>query len=261
VLAMAALWIAGAFSVAIDAVVEHKIKIDSSGNLVLLDRPTGEWAWWGVAQNVFFPVLGVGWLSSLARQVSAYKGAGRERRLQLKWLMVGASVTMVGGFFSVAFGASTSGVTRIVSSLGTLGFSALPLSIGVAILRYRLFDIDRLISRTLSYAAVTGVLVGLYASIVVVTTHVLSFSSPVAVAASTLAAAALFAPLRRRVQRVVDRRFNRTGYDAEAMVASFAALLRESVDLEAVCVDLLDVVSRAVEPAHVAVWIPSARQT
>src|ERR1019366_8486120 len=82
----------------------------------------------------------------------------------------------------------------------------LPLSIGVAILKYRLYDIDRLISRTLSYAVVTGLLVGVYVGIVVLTTDVLSFSSPIAVAASTLAAAALFSPVRTRVQRLVDRR-------------------------------------------------------
>jgi two-component system NarL family sensor kinase len=116
-------------------------------------------------------------------------------------------------------------------------------------LRYRPFDIDRLISRTLPYSLVTAGLVGLYVSIVVVTTDVLSFSSPVAVTASTLAAAALFNPIRRRMQRLVDW-FNRTSYDAESTVATFSARLRESIDLDAVRADLLDVVARAVEPTH-----------
>ena len=114
---------------------------------------------------------------------------------------------------------------------------------------------DRLVSRTLSYAVVTGLVVGVYAGVVTLVTRVLGFSSPVAVAASTLAAVALFAPLRVRVQRVVDRRFNRARYDAETTIASFTARLRDAVDLETVRSELLEVVNRAVEPAHTSVWI------
>ena len=106
-----------------------------------------------------------------------------------------------------------------------LGVAALPVSIGVGILKYRLYDIDRIISRTLAYALVTGLLVGVYAGLVLLATEVLRFTSPVAVAASTLAAAALFNPVRRRVQRMVDRRFNRARYDADAAVAAFATRL------------------------------------
>ena len=105
------------------------------------------------------------------------------------------------------------------------GVAALPIALGIGILKYRLYEIDRIISRTLAYAIVTGLLVGVYVGLVLLATQVLRFSSPVAVAASTLAAAALFNPLRRRVQRVVDRRFNRAHYDAEASVAAFAGLL------------------------------------
>jgi hypothetical protein len=131
----------------------------------------------------------------------------------------------------------------------------LPITIGVGILKYRLYDIDRLISRTLSYAVVTGLVVGVYVGFVTLVTKVLGFSSPVAVAASTLAAVALFNPLRVRVQRVVDRRFNRARYDAEATVASFTARLRDAIDLETVRTELLEVVNRSVEPAHASVWI------
>jgi hypothetical protein len=106
-----------------------------------------------------------------------------------------------------------------------IGIIALPVSIGIGILKYRLYDIDRIISRTLAYALVTGLLVGVYTGLVLLATQVLRFSSPVAVAASTLAAAALFNPVRRRVQRAVDRRFNRTRYDADAAVETFAARL------------------------------------
>jgi hypothetical protein len=98
-------------------------------------------------------------------------------------------------------------------------------------LEYRLYEIDRIISRTLAYAIVTGLLVGVYAGLVLLATQVLRVHGTVAVAASTLAAAALFSPLRRRVQRAVDRRFNRARYDAERTVAAFAARLKDAVDL------------------------------
>jgi ABC-type bacteriocin/lantibiotic exporter with double-glycine peptidase domain len=128
-------------------------------------------------------------------------------------------------------------------------------AIGIAILRYRLYDIDRVISRTLAYAIVTGLLAGIYAGLVLLATQVLRFSSPVAIAAATLAAAALFSPMRRRVQRMVDRRFNRARYDAETTVAGFAARLKDAVDLDAVQADLTSAVQQTLEPAHVSVWI------
>jgi hypothetical protein len=136
-----------------------------------------------------------------------------------------------------------------------LGFAALPLGIGVGILRYRLYDIDRIISRTLAYALVTGLLVGVYAGLVLLATRVLPLSGPVAVAGATLAAAALFNPLRRRVQRVVDRRFNRARYDADQMIAGFAGRLTGATDLDTVRADLLAVVHQALEPAHLSVWL------
>jgi hypothetical protein len=126
---------------------------------------------------------------------------------------------------------------------------------GVGILKYHLYDIDRIISRTLAYTIVTGLLVGVYAGLVLLATQVLSVTSPVAIAASTLAAAALFNPLRRRVQRMVDRRFNRARYDADKTVAAFAARLQDAVDLDSVRDDLAVVVRQALEPAHVSVWM------
>ena len=136
-----------------------------------------------------------------------------------------------------------------------VGFLALPVSIGVAVLRYRLFDIDRIVSRTLAYAIVTGLLVGVYAGLVLLTTEVFGFHTPVAVAASTLAAAALFTPVRRRVQRLVDRRFNRARYDAETTVAAFADRLKDAVNLDAARDDLAKTVHQALEPAHLSVWV------
>ena len=121
--------------------------------------------------------------------------------------------------------------------------------------RVRLYDIDRIISRTLVYAIVTGLLVGVYALLVLLTTQVFRVHTPVAVAASTLASAALFNPVRRRVQQAVDRRFNRARYDADQTIAAFAARLKDAVDLDSVRDDLAGVVQQALEPAHVSVWI------
>jgi hypothetical protein len=143
----------------------------------------------------------------------------------------------------------------ILNLINGLGLAALPVSIGVAILRYRLYEIDRIISRTLAYLIVTGLLIGVYAGLVLLATEVLRFHSTVAVAVSTLAAAALFNPLRLRVQRSVDRRFNRTRYDADQTVAAFAGRLKDAVDLDSVRDDLAAVVHKALEPAHVSVWI------
>jgi hypothetical protein len=130
-----------------------------------------------------------------------------------------------------------------------------PVAIGIAVLRYRLYDIDRVISRTVAYAIVTGLLAAIYAGLVLLATQVLRFRTPVAVAAATLAAAALFTPVWRRVQRVVDRRFNRVRYDGDRMVEEFAAGLKDEVDLETVRADLADVVNQTLEPAHVSVWV------
>lgn len=139
-----------------------------------------------------------------------------------------------------------------------LGLTALPLAMGVGILKYRLYEIDRLISRTLSYAILSALLVATFIGLVALSTDLLPFSSSVGVAASTLAAAALFNPLRKRVQRVVDRRFNRARYDAEQTVAEFAARLRDAVDLDSIQNELLHVVHQAVEPSQATIWIRRA---
>ena len=119
----------------------------------------------------------------------------------------------------------------------------------------------RIISRVISYAIITAILGGIFAGLVVLTTQVFPFKTPVAVAASTLVAAALFNPLRRRVQQAVDRRFNRAHYNAEAVVAAFTMRLRQTVDLDVVRADLVDAVQQAFEPAHVSVWLAAGKST
>jgi len=110
-------------------------------------------------------------------------------------------------------------------------------------------------ARTLAYAIVTGLLVGVYAGLVLLTTQIRPFSTPVAVAVSTLVAAALFNPLRQRVQQMVDRRFHRARYDADRTIAAFAVRLKDAVDLDSVRDDLTAVVHQVLEPAHVSIWM------
>ena len=186
-------------------------------------------------------------VSGAALVVRFAKSSGEER-LQLKWCATAALLLVV------VFVASIWLNSAAVNVLQSLAFLCLYTAIAIAVLKYRLYDIDRIISRTLAYAIVTGLLVGVYAGLVLLATEVLQLKSPVAVAGSTLVAAALFSPLRSRVQRAVDRRFNRARYDADQMVAAFAARLKDAVDLDAVQADLASVVQRALEPAHVSVW-------
>ena len=183
--------------------------------------------------------------------VQVCQRSGGERREQLKWLYSGAIVFVLSFFIP----------GQVANNLiGPFGAAALPVCIGVAVLKYKLYAIDRIVSRVISYTVVTALLAGVFAGLVLLTTHVLPGHSPVAVAASTLGAAALFNPLRKRVQRAVDRRFNRVRYNAEAVVAAFTARLRGTVDLDVVQGDLVDAVHHTVEPAHVWVWLAPTSQ-
>jgi hypothetical protein len=252
--AVGTVWMLGAFAIAAEAIVLNEVVIEPTGDLHQIDHPTSAWAWWAVAQSVFFVLLlcvGMVWLVS---RVPAYRAATGERRQQLKWLIFGGSAACVGGVVSVVLSGS-SGVLGFISSVAIVGLFGIPLSIGVGITKYRLYEIDRIVSRTLAYALLTGLLVGVFVGLVLLTTRVLPFSSPVGVAASTLAALALFNPLRRRVQRVVDRRFNRAHYDAEAAVTVFSARLRGAVDVETVLDELAAAAWGSLQPAHVSVWV------
>jgi hypothetical protein len=245
-----------ALTVATVTVIDgHRVHLDAFDGLAAIDNPTG---WFAVAQRIFVLFSLAVLLCSVARQLLNWRRSSGERRQQLKWLASGLVVGVSGLIVSLLTGGSTAPGELLVSNIAMVGIAALPVSIGLAILKYRLYDIDRLISRTVGYAIVTGLLVGVYAGLVLLATQVLSISSPVSVAAATLAAAALFSPLRRRVQRVVDRRFNRARYDADRTVAAFAARLQDAVDLDTVRADLAAVVHRSLEPAHVSVWISKA---
>jgi hypothetical protein len=240
----------------VGALAAHPIRVDNNGGLAAVDQPAG---WFNAGQGPLSVALVVLSLAFIARQALSWRRSSGDRRQQLKWLASGAAVSTICLFAAASFGSSSGGngptLWGVLSTLAWMGVAALPISIGVAILRYRLYDIDRIISRTLAYASVTGLLVGVYAGLVLLATQVLKFHSSVAVAASTLVAAALFNPVRRQVQHTVDRRFNRARYDAEQMVAAFAGRLQDAVDSDAVRADLTGVVHTALEPTHVSVWL------
>ncbi len=255
-------WVVGAYLAITGAVVlavagaivgialgQH-VDLQASGNLANFGHGGTDWA--GPALAGFFIVVGAFWLAAVGRQVMSWRRSSGERRQQLKWLASGATVCGVFGIWAIA---TNSALWQVL----ILGFAALPLGIGVGILKYRLYDIDRIISRTLAYAVLTGLLVGMYAGLVLLATRVLPVSGPVAVAGSTLAVAALFNPLRHRVQRVVDRRFNRARYDADRTVSAFAGRLQDATDLDTVRADLTAVVHSALEPAQVSVWLAGPR--
>jgi hypothetical protein len=230
----------------VGAFTDRTVRVDSSGELAALGgSPHGLSAALSFGMLALWGLIGLSWV---IRLVLDYRSSSGDHRQQLKWLLSGGAVCLIGFLSSLA---------GSLSSAGFIAIAALPLSIGIGILRYRLYEIDRLISRTLSYALLTGLLVGVFAGLVLLTTRVLPFSSPVGVAASTLAAAGLFTPLRGRLQRLVDRRFNRARYDAEATVAAFGNRLRDAVDVETVLAELAVAAGRSLEPAHVTVWIRS----
>ena len=239
---------AAVFAPAVTAVARHHVRIDAAGNLISTGRPHGGLL--AVAAPLGLGLILVIVLSFVAHQVFSWRRSSGERRQQLKWLATGAAVTLVVVAASLGFSS-----TSVVGEILGIGLAALPVGIGVGILKYRLNEIDRIISRTLAYAIITGLLAGIYAGLVLLATQVFRVHTPVAVAASTLAAAALASPVRRRVQRAVDRRFNRARYDADQTVAAFAARLKDAVDLDSVRDDLAGVVHQALEPSHVSVWI------
>jgi hypothetical protein len=222
--------------------------VNFSSNFPRLRDPVTVVAPLGAAYNLVTLLGPLVFLVGAVSMVVRFRRSGQEERLQLKWFMYASAVSAVGIFAASELTSNPLPEVEIIVPL-------IPAAVGIAILKYRLYEIDRLISRTLSYVVVTGLLIGVYAGLVILATQVFQARTPVAVAASTLAAAALFSPLRRRVQRVVDRRFNRVRYDADQTVAALATRLRDAVDLDTVRTDLLTVVNSAVEPAHISVWI------
>jgi len=193
-----------------------------------------------------------------------FRHGDRVQRQQVKWLVavvgIGATVLPV----SLVFHDASPEAADAFSTIAVLAMFSLPIVIAIAVLRYRLFEIDRIISRTVSYGAVTGILAIVFVGTILVAQTVLSSflsGNSIAVAASTLVVAALFQPLRRRVQSAVDARFNRSRYDAERTVAAFAGRLRDQVDLTALETDALETVVSTLGPSTVGLWLRRERES
>ena len=200
-------------------------------------------------------------LVSLASVVVRLRRSRGRERLQVTWVAYTAVLTTISFATSFLVGLFPSGqtVADVFFLAGVVGFTGIPVAAATAILRYRLYEIDLLINRTLVYGSLTLMLVAVYAGSIVILQGFLRAltgqESQLAIVASTLAVAALFAPLRRRVQSFIDRRFYRRKYDAGRTLEAFSAKLRDETDLEALNVELVGVVKETMQPAHVSVWL------
>jgi hypothetical protein len=255
-----ACFLGATYAAAGNALTDRNVRFDSSGGITAIDYPSG---WLAVVDEVTTAAIAACLVSFVFAQVLNWRRSDADRRQQLKWLLSGGVAFLACGIVELSVSVVDHRPSALVqastNALDILGYVALMVGMGVAILRYRLYDIDRIISRTLSYTVITAVLAGLYAGLVLLATEVLDLTSQVAVAVATLAAAAVFNPVRRRVQRLVDRRFNRARYDADNTVAAFAARLQDAADPDAVRSDLIGTVHQVIEPAHISVWMPGGR--
>jgi hypothetical protein len=206
-------------------------------------------------QGVGFPLFALAAIGSLASLVVRFRRSHGVERQQLKWMAAAATLVvaawLVNAFFDQVVGED-------VSVILPLALLALPAAAAIAILRYRLYDLGLVVNRTLVYGALSATLAGAYIGIVLLlqlALEPLTSDSGLAIAGSTLAVAALFRPLRGRFQEVVDRRFYRRRYDAARTVEGFSARLRDEVELDALSVELREVVRETVQPAHVSLWL------
>jgi hypothetical protein len=223
-----------------------------TGGPVPVDNPFGLPGLAGdLARAVVIPGLvlyAVSLPAALVGLVLRFRASEGVQRQQLRWVAAGAIVAVLGLV-------PKPGGERVPGFLTLLAVLVVPVSVAVAVLRYRLWDLDRLVSRTVTYAVVTALLVVPYLLILPVTARLAQGSGSLAVAAATLLAAAAFQPLRRRVQDLVDRRFNRHRYDTARTVERFAARLRDQLDLDALEAELLGVVDQTVAPTGASLWL------
>jgi hypothetical protein len=210
-----------------------------------------------VSQTRWYPLVDAGFIVGFVSVIPAtlsvvarYRKAGQIERHQIKWLLAATSLLAI----AYLVGAVSDDSNEMVWWVVSFGVAAIPISILFAVLRYRLYEIDRILSRTVSYVIVVGVLTGVYLAGLSLLSSLFSESS-LSVAASTLAAAALFTPLRRRVQAGVDRRFNRSRYDAEQVIEGLSDSLRQDLDPHTVMRGWVGVVSETMQPSSVAVWV------
>jgi hypothetical protein len=207
------------------------------------------------------PILYIlGLLAVISMLSRLRRGTGIERQ-QIKWFAYAGAVTFIGGLvqhnlFPVI---DVWWVWWVGFVVGTIGLLGQPVALGIAILRYRLYEIDLIINRTLVYGSLTAMLVGVYVGTIVLLQELLRTltgqESQLAIVASTLAVAALFTPLRRLIQGFIDRRFYRRKYDAAKTLEAFSAKLRDETDLDALNAELVGVVRDTMQPAHVSLWL------
>jgi hypothetical protein len=225
--------------------------------------------WLTVGAYTVLPLLPLCMLASALSLVLRYRSSVGEVREQIKWIAFAASVlvivyliAMVGSFIRPSQAWTTGGSVawlNLLTYLAFFSFTGIPVAVGFAVLRYRLYEIDILINRALVYASLTATLVALYFGGIALVQRVFILltgeQSTLAVVASTLLIAALFTPLRRRIQSFIDRRFYRRKYDARKTLEAFSAKLRDETDLDALSDDLVGVVRETMQPAHVSVWL------
>ncbi len=214
-----------------------------------------------VANQLALAVTTLGVIVAAGSLVWRFRRARGLERLQLRWVALAAVLVALAGVAVLA--ALAIGVRGATALLGwAVGgcLAVLPVAIGAAVLRYRLYDLDRILSRTLAYGLLTLLLGGGYAGVVLGLGQLLGRHSNLAVAGATLAVAAAFQPARRRVQAVVDRRFDRRRYDAARTIAGFSARLRQQVDLDTLTADLLAVVEETMQPTQASLWLRPSHQ-
>jgi len=224
--------------------------------------------WIATAGIVILPLLPLCMLASALSLVLRYRRSGGEEREQIKWIAFAASVvgslyliTMISSFtFSGPGGAAGTPLwLGLLQQVSLVSFTAIPIAVGFAVLKYRLYDIDIIINRTLVYGSLTATLVALYFGGIVLLQRVFvtltGEQSTLAVVASTILIAALFNPLRRRIQSFIDRRFYRRKYDARKTLETFSARLRDETDLEELNAELVGVIRETMQPAHVSLWL------
>ena len=199
---------------------------------------------------------------SIAGLVVRYRGSSGDARVQIKWIAL--SALFLFGSFVADIALAIAGAPRgVIDVLFGLAFASIPIAAGAAILRYRLYDIDRVISKTLAYGALSVILAGIYIGLVLAgqaLSSTFTGSSNLAIAASTLAVAAMFLPARSRIQRFVDRRFYRRRYDAQQTLQAFGSRLRQQVELDELSEDLLLAVAETMKPVSASLWLNDSRQ-
>jgi hypothetical protein len=205
-----------------------------------------------VASGVGAAITGLALLVAAASLVVRFRRARGVERQQLRWVALAAALSLLA--VVVVLAGTVLDAALYVWATGVY-VALLPVAIGAAILRYRLYDLDRIISRALAYGVLTLILGLGYVGVVLGLGQLLGRSSSLAVAAATLAVAAAFQPARRRVQRAVDRRFNRRRYNAARTIAAFSARLRQEIDLDALTAELLGVVDQTMQPTQVSLWL------